>query len=140
VLEYRCTDKKGKEVNFSWVTDIKLKESNVLQIANAGRSRWKVENETFNTLKNLGYNFEHSYGHGKQHLSTIFCLLMILAFLVDQIQEACCTVFQRCKLRRGTYRDLWEEMRTFFRTIVLGSWEIFFGLIMREKTLTLDSS
>ena len=83
VLEYRCTDKNGKEINFSWVTDIKLKESNVLKIAQAGRARWKVENETFNTLKNLGYNFEHSYGHGKKHLSTIFCLLMMLAFLVD---------------------------------------------------------
>ena len=37
----------------------------------AGRSRWKVENETFNTLKNLGYNLEHNYGHGKQHLATV---------------------------------------------------------------------
>jgi len=140
VLEYRCTNKRGKEVNFSWVTDIKLKKSNVLQVAQAGRARWKVENETFNTLKNLGYNFEHSYGHGKQHLSTIFCLLMMLAFLVDQIQEACCTVFQGCKQRRGTYRDLWEEMRSFFRTVVLGSWDNFYGLIMRKKTLIMDTS
>lgn len=140
VLEYRCTDKKGKEINFSWVTDIKLKESNVLKIAQAGRARWKVENETFNTLKNLGYNFEHSYGHGKQHLSTIFCLLMMLAFLVDQIQEACCTVFQGCRLRRGTYRGLWEEMRSFFRMVVLGSWENFYELILRKKTLIMDTS
>ena len=29
-----------------------------------GRARWKIENETFNTLKNQGYNFEHNYGHG----------------------------------------------------------------------------
>ena len=28
----------------------------------AGRCRWKIENETFNTLKNQGYNFEHNYG------------------------------------------------------------------------------
>lgn len=140
VLEYRCSDKKGKEVNFSWVTDIKLKQSNVLQIARAGRSRWKIENETFNTLKNLGYNFDHSYGHGKQHLSTIFCLLMMLAFLVDQIQEACCTAFQGCRKRRGTYRALWEEMRSFFRMVILGNWENFYSLIMRETTLIIDTS
>ena len=30
-----------------------------------GRSRWKVKNETLNTLENQGYNFEHNYGHGK---------------------------------------------------------------------------
>jgi hypothetical protein len=96
VLEYRCTTKKGRVINFSWVTDIKLTKDNVLKIAQAGRARWKIENETFNTLKNLGYNFKHNYGHGKQHLSTNFCLLMMLAFLIDQIQEACCTFFQRC--------------------------------------------
>ena len=57
-----------------------------------GRARWKIENETFNTLKNLGYNFEHNYGHGKKYLSTVFGLLMMLAFLLDQIQELCCTL------------------------------------------------
>jgi len=140
VLEYRCTNKKGKEVSFSWVTDIKLKKSNVLQISQAGRARWKVENETFNTLKNLGYNFEHSYGHGKQHLSTIFCLLMMLAFLVDQIQESCCTVFQSCKERKGTYRGLWEAMRTLFQEVALGSWERFYDLLLKRKRLIIDTS
>ena len=37
----------------------------------AGRSRWKIENETFNTLKNLGYHFEHNYGHGEDHLAVL---------------------------------------------------------------------
>jgi hypothetical protein len=140
MLEYRCTNKKGKEVNFSWVTDIKLNKSNVLQITRAGRARWKIENETFNTLKNLGYNFEHSYGHGKQHLSTIFCLLMMLAFLVDQIQEACCTVFQSCKQRKGTYRTLWMVMCALFQQLAIGSWENFYGLILGEKKLIMDTS
>ena len=29
-----------------------------------------IENQTFNTLKNQGYNIEHNYGHGKYHLAT----------------------------------------------------------------------
>ena len=37
----------------------------------------KIENETFNTLKNQGYNFEHNYGHGNENLSVFFALLMI---------------------------------------------------------------
>ena len=52
----------------------------------AGRARWKVENETFNTLKNQGYHFEHNYGHGQQHLSVVLAMLMMLAFLLDQVQ------------------------------------------------------
>ena len=68
----------------------------------AGRSRWKIENETFNTLKNQGYHFEHNYGHGQQHLAAVLALLMFLAFLIDQIQQRCCTVF----------RQLWQELGT----------------------------
>jgi hypothetical protein len=39
-----------------------------------GRARWKIENETFNTLKNQGYQIEQSYGHGKQYLSIIYSI------------------------------------------------------------------
>lgn len=138
VLEYRCTNSKGKEVTFSWVTDITLSAVNVLQIARAGRARWKVENETFNTLKNLGYNFEHNYGHGKKYLSTVFCMLMMLAFLIDQIQEICCDLFRKCKHVAGTYRNLWETMRAFFRFSRLYDWERLYLIMAKEKIL--DSS
>jgi hypothetical protein len=135
VIEYRCTDKKGKEKNFSWVTNISITEKNILKIATAGRSRWKVENETFNTLKNLGYNFKHSYGHGKQYLSTIFCMLLMLAFLIDQIQELCCPLFTRCKKAMRTYRELWETMRSFFRFFCFQDWEHFYRSILKEVPL-----
>jgi len=59
----------------------------------AGHSRWKIENETFNTLKNLGYHFMHNFGHGKDHLSTMFAYLILMAFYVDQLIQACCHIF-----------------------------------------------
>ena len=59
-----------------------------------GRARWKIENETFNTLKNQGYHFEHNYGHGKKSLSVVLAMVMMLAFLVDQTQQLCCPLFQ----------------------------------------------
>ena len=65
LLEYWEVDENGKEKNFSWVSDIKLSRDNVYHVMRAGRSRRKIENETFNTLKNLGYNLEHNYGHEK---------------------------------------------------------------------------
>lgn len=135
VLEYRQTDPKGKEITFSWVTNISISIDNVQKIAKAGRARWKIENETFNTLKNLGYNFEHNYGHGKKYLSTVLCLLMMLAFLIDQVQEICCSLFQQCKKFSGTYRDLWSTMRTLFHYVQLGSWENFYMMIGKKKVL-----
>ncbi|NGX59910.1 MAG: hypothetical protein KR126chlam3_01070 [Chlamydiae bacterium] len=133
VIEYRHTNPKGKELHFSWVTNISISTTNVLKIAKGGRARWKVENETFNTLKNLGYNFEHNYGHGKKYLSTVFCMLMMLAFLIDQIQELCCALFRRCKKKAGTNRDLWESMRVVFHFIPLLNWERFYLILAKEK-------
>src|SRR6266571_5198486 len=64
--------------HFSWVTDLRVSKRNVYQLMRGGRARWKIENETFNTLKNQGYNFEHNYGHGEQNLSVVFATIMML--------------------------------------------------------------
>lgn len=138
VIEYRVTDRRGKELNFSWVTNLEVNKSNVLEITRGGRARWKIENETFNTLKNLGYNLEHNYGHGKQYLSTVFGMLMMLAFLIDQILEVCCPLFQRAKKKIGTYRGFWEVMRALFMYIPFSNWENFYLTILKERAL--DSS
>ncbi len=77
---------KDKTQHFCWVTDFTITKLTVFAIMHGGRARWKVENETFNTLKNQGYHFEHNFGHGEKNLSVVFAVLMMLAFLVDQIQ------------------------------------------------------
>jgi len=138
MVEYRQTDPKGKETNFSWVTNIVITAANVMKLMRGGRARWKIENETFNTLKNLGYNLEHNYGHGKKYLSTIFCMLMMLAFLIDQVQELCCTLYQKCRKALHTYRDLWENMRVLFRHFRLDNWEKFYLILAKE--IGFDSS
>lgn len=101
-------------VYFAWITDVHLTKDNSFQIMKSGRARWKVENEVFNTPKNQGYNLEHSYGHGKQHLATIFAMLTMLAFLIDQVQECCCELFQQSKDRFRTRAYLWDKMRALF--------------------------
>ncbi len=75
-LEYIEIDPEGnkKYVN-TWVTDIELSAENVNKFMRGARAKWKIENETFNTLKTQGYHLEHNYGHGKQHLaSNLACL------------------------------------------------------------------
>jgi len=107
---------KGKTVgHFSWATDIKVTEKNVYELSRGGRARWKVENETFNTLKNQSYQFEHNFGHGYKHLSHVFGLLMFLAFLIDQVQQRCCGLFQAAlaKMKRKLY--FWNRLRAVFQ-------------------------
>jgi hypothetical protein len=129
-LEYMQTDPKGKEIVFSWVTNIRITATNVFALMKGGRARWKIENETFNTLKNLGYNLEHNYGHGQKYLSTILCLLMLLAFLIDQVQGMACSLFQAVKKRAGSFRVLWEDTRALFKFAELASWEYLYRFMM----------
>ena len=67
-----------------------------------------THHETFNTLKNQGYHFGHNFCLGKQHLSEVFVLTMMLAFLVNQIQQLCCPLFQAAWKNWKTKRSLWD--------------------------------
>jgi hypothetical protein len=131
VLEYWEVHPDRTVQHFSWVTDFTLNADNVWTIMRGGRARWKIENETFNTLKNQGYNLEHNYGHGEQNLSVVLALLMMLAFLVDQVQQLCCPRFQAAWRKMKTKRHLWEEIRNHFRTLLFDSMEELLTAIER---------
>ncbi len=141
-LEYWETTDKG-ERHFSWVTDITVRRGNAYALMRGGRARWKTENETFNTLKNQGYHFEHNFGHGKNHLSVVFANLMMLAFLVDQVQEAARQLFQAALAKVGSKIRLWEKMRAYFLSIEFEGMEMLYKAIVYgyriEKIIILDT-
>jgi Transposase DDE domain len=116
--------------HFSWVTDLRVNKGTVYHLMRGGRARWRIENETFNTLKNQGYHFEHNYGHGYQHLSVVFAVLMMLAFCVDQVQQLCCPLFQAVWAKLGSKRRLWERMRALFYDYALDSMRHLFEALL----------
>jgi hypothetical protein len=116
--------------HFCWISDLTVTTANVFQLMRGGRARWKIENETFNTLKNQGYHFAHNYGHGQQNLSVIFALLMMLAFLVDQAQQLASTLFQAVLKKEGSRKRLWEHMRALFYTLEFASLEDIFSALL----------
>jgi hypothetical protein len=90
-------------------------------------------------------HFEHNYGHGYQHLSVVFAVLMMLAFSVDQVQQLCCPLFQAVWAQLRSKRRLWEKMRALFYTYALESMRHLFEALLYswKKTapiLALDSS
>ena len=128
-LEYWQVGKDDKITRFSWVTDLPITRQNAFDIMRAGRARWKIENETFNTLKNQGYNLGHSYGLGEKNLSAVFTILMMLAFLIDQIQQMSCWLFQEAWEKAESKRYLWESIRGFFHNYRVDSMETIYRAI-----------
>lgn len=139
------TTADGKVQHFSWITDLRVNKGTVYRIMQGARARWRIENETFNTLKNQGYHFEHNFGHGYEHLSVVFAELMMLAFLVDQVQQLCCPLFQAAWAKWGSKRLLWEKMRALFLHYALASMRhlleaLVYGLKKSAPLLATDSS
>lgn len=126
VLCYTEEKPNGKKQTFSWVTQLPLTEKNVYEVMRAGRARWRIENETFNTLKNQGYNFEHNYGHGYKNLCSVMTMLMTLAFLIDQVQQLCCKSYQKARKHVGVFSVLFNEIRTLIQYAV---WSSFHELL-----------
>ncbi len=142
-LECRETRPGKKEQRFSWVTDIEIAEANAEALMRAGRARWRIENETFNTLKNQGYGFEHNFGHGKRHLATVFAQLMMLAFLIDQAQQRCCALFRAAREKAGRSKYLWERLRGLFLEFFVPDWEALYRAIAfghRAELVPFDTS
>jgi hypothetical protein len=114
----------GKQLfHNAWATDLPLNEHLVAEVAANGRSRWKVENEGFNVLKNRGYNFEHNYGHGQQHLSTVLLTLLLLAFLFHTALDLSCLMYQAVRRELGARRTFFNDLRALTRYLYFTSWQ-----------------
>ena len=117
-FEYWLRVNQKATYHSSWVTDLEVSKSNVVELVRAGRSRWKIENETFNTLKNQGYHIEHNFGHGQRYLSNTFFVLNLLAFYIHQIMELCDNGYQYCRSKFSSRKEYWNNLRAIIRIML----------------------
>jgi hypothetical protein len=115
--------KTGEQLYYNtFITNHRLSAENAAQVAQAGRGRWKIENENNNVLKTKGYHLEHNFGHGKQYLAATMLSLNLLAFLFHTVLEwsdASYALLRQVLVRRQTF---FEDMRALTRYMVFESW------------------
>lgn len=140
-FEYQEIDKKtGKQTFYStWITDIPIDVENIEELVAVARARWKIENETFNTLKNQGYQLEHNYGHGKKNLATNFAILTFLAFFTDQIAQHLDKDFQAAKTVCKTFKALWERIRSIFYLVPTMSMNAIYRFIIVRTQVNMPA-
>ena len=122
-LEYTLIVDDKISFHCGWVTDIPVDQANIEVLVKGGRARWKIENENFNTLKNLGYHAEHNFGHGSQHASLNFFLFTLIAFFVHQILELTDPLFQKCRSEFSSRKEFWNQLRCTIRILVFSSFK-----------------
>lgn len=116
--------KTGEQLYYnSCITNHRLTADNVLAVAQAGRGRWKIENENNNVLKTKGYHLEHNFGHGKQYLAAFMLSLNLLAFLFHTVLEWSddrYALLRKVLARRQTF---FQDIQALMRYMVFDSWD-----------------
>ena len=107
----------------SFVTDLAVGRDTVVELAACGRARWKIENETFNVLKNKGYNLEHNLGHGKQNLAAIVVSLNLLAFAFHTVCDLGDELWRTARAKLGPRYNFFSKLAAITIYLIFPSWD-----------------
>ncbi|MHB8565458.1 MAG: ISNCY family transposase [Acidiferrobacteraceae bacterium] len=137
-LELTTTDATGETLyQNAWVTRHAIDPGNVAALAAAARARWGIENGANNTLKTKGYHFEHNFGHGKTHLSSLLATLNLLAFLLHTVQEMTNDKYQTLRAHLPTRQTFFDDIRALTRYLCFPSFTHLLDFML--KGLEIDA-
>lgn len=114
----RVSDKQEETQRFVYITNIKQTDDIVVSTANGGRLRWKIENEGFNTQKNLGYELEHKFSRVSYTALQNYYLLLQVAHMINQFVEKSAEVTKLMgEHSKQTITALWKDLLTCLKSI-----------------------
>lgn len=124
--ETKPEDGQPKTTRFMWVTDLSINQGQVREIAqHAGRDRWKIENQGFNSQKHGGFALEHLYSHDYRS-AKVFYFLLQMAHLFFQLMVAG-NLFKKYFPRGfGSLKNFAERLREAWRNSLLHAQVLLF--------------
>ncbi len=117
----------------AWVTSLPVSKHNVAEIAACGRARWKIENESFNVMKNHGYEFEHNFGHGKQFLAMIMAAFNLLAFAWHSVLDLLEPPWQAAREAAAKRTRFFTSIVTLTAFVIFPDWPTFLEALATHK-------
>jgi hypothetical protein len=127
-------DAKGKTTyDGAFVTSLEVTRESVAEIAACARARWKIENESFNVLKNNGYHLEHNFGHGKQNLAMLFATMNILAFAMHTVCDCLEELWVKAREAKRARKRFFEHIRTITAYLVFPGWRTLMTTLIDSK-------
>jgi len=117
-IKTRLSDKLEETQRFVYITNIQQTAHIVVSTADGGRLRWKIENEGFNTQKNLGYELEHKFSRVSYTAMQNYYQLLQIAHMINQFVEKSADVVDLLgEHSKQTIKALWKEMITYLKSI-----------------------
>ena len=140
VETYREAPRKlFKSTKHKWLTNFFLTAGNVTTLANdAGRQRWKIENEGFNIQKNGGFKLEHPYSQD-ENARKVFYYLLQIAYLFFQLMEKGSLFRKAFPKGVGSLKNIADCLLEAWRNLRLDDQE-FISLYSGKFQIRFDSS
>jgi hypothetical protein len=125
-IGFQILDAKGNvKYRMAWVTSLPVSKENVAEIVACGRARWKIENESFNVLKNHGYELAHNFGHGKQFLAMNLAAFNLLAFAWHSILDLLEPPWQKAREAAGKRTIFFSTIIALTTYLIFPDWPTF---------------
>jgi hypothetical protein len=135
-IELVVTNETGRVIfKNAYITDYLITKENAPEIVEAGRTRWKIENENNNTLKTKGYHLEHNYGHGKENLSEVLFSLILISFLFHTVLEMFDKRYMLIRKSLPTRSTFFNDIRALTRYICFTDWNDMLLLMLKGLEL-----
>lgn len=135
--ELTTTDEKGKvRYRNAFISNQPIDADNVEAVVQAGRTRWKVENENNNTLKTKGYHLSHNFGHGQHYLSATLATLNLLAFLLHTVLDRMDSKYQLIRATLPSRKMFFQHLQALTCYLCFDSFDELLDFMMKGWKLT----
>ena len=125
-IGFQILDAKGKvKYTMAWVTSLPVSKHNVAEVVACGRARWKIENESFNVMKNHGYELAHNFGHGQQFLAQVMAAFNLLAFAWHSVLDLLEPPWQAAREAATKRTRFFTHIVTLTAFVIFPDWSTF---------------
>lgn len=91
---------------FVYLSNLKPSYESIVEIANNGRLRFKIENEGFNVQKNNGYAVSHKYSESSETATKNYYTCLQIGHMINQLLELQESI-KKILIGRKTVKNLW---------------------------------
>lgn len=122
-------------IRFVHITNIKIEKNNAHKLSQAGRLRWKIENEGFNNQKNNEYNLTHKFSRTDFNATKNYYQLLQIADIINQFTYKLKLMQDYLKKYGLTEISLIGDILAYLKSLLFDDKELIMSILSKNTQL-----
>lgn len=129
--------KTGEKENtrFVHISNLTIDKTNAHKVSQAGRLRWKIENEGFNNQKNNDYDLQHKFSRTNFNATKNYYQLLQIADMINQLTYKQKQIQQYLKYYGFTIKSMIADILSYLKAMAFSDKQLI-NKILTENTQT----